>query len=301
LNTPNFNHPLELPGAHPLGQMILPPNYQTLHHDLPGSDNSEFYGDPITDYEFYDLPAGSFEDGMQLGSLPKPFIQTVRYIHRGISPKLLDEYVVLDKRVEKDVFDIHHIVKKSYVIEDHSVARELLPFNGAIKGTFDLLTTPQRVEDTFNVAKVGRRGHMLINLIPLDYAFHHHLIEKKPFDYRIDVRVRKNVMTQITIPELLMSFNIFNLQLRLQILSDFIKNNIEKCLHNISTCENADILLTRRRSLFMWTQMQEELMRIPLVAQEIHEDHPHLFEIWERAMRLGGLLKPESFMHTLEQ
>lgn len=251
---------------------------------MPGMLNEGVLILPSEGVTNYELPTSEqFEEEMQLGTIPSPFRNTVRYIHAGISPRFSNGFVILSSTGT----DIHHIVKRSYVKSDRRVARELLPFNGAVKATYDMLTDPKQEV----VNRYGGMGNMLINLIPLDYSFHHRFIEERPYNHEVRIRLDGDEYA-VTLPELLMSFNIFNLRFRLNPLVDYIYKGKAKCQRDIDGGEETKVVLAQRHNINAWNQMEIELPRIEVVAEEIQEDHPHLYRIWESAVGLRSKYLP---------
>lgn len=263
---PNFTNSSEivLPGYQTEGIYILPSDSVKANMDFPSEMDSDIR--------------------LELSAIPSPFRNTVRYIHEGISPRFSNGYVILSAHG----IDIHHIVKKSYVKSDVKVARELLPFNGAVRATYDMLT------DTSSsmVHRYGAKGNMLINLIPLDYSFHHNFIEERPYDHIVGVRLNGE-HHYVTLPELLMSFNVFNLRFRLNALTNHILRSRQKAEIDVSTTPDSRLGMTQKQNLIAWELMERELPRIEVIAEEIEDEHPHLFEIWMAALGIRGKYVPQ--------
>lgn len=276
-----FNEPYYLP---PLERTrnVLPEHFNRGITILPGNQTNE--------RTRVDLPALDKEYEMQFGVIPAPFKDTIRQIHYGISPRFSNGLVILTNSGG----DIHHIVKRSYVKQSSSVARELLPFNGAVRQTFDILTDIEHRGKNI-VRRYGGQGNMLMNLILLDHSFHHQFIERKPYDHPLDIRF-DNETHVVTVPELLMSFNIFNLRLRFNLLSRIVNKGLENCRQKLATTAGKE-LEAQKAHYYAWESMMLELPRIPIIAQEIQEDHPILFAIWQSALGPAFFRQfPESFI-----
>lgn len=149
-----------------------------------------------------------------------------------------------------------------------------------------MLTHPNP-ETAQDVSRYGGQGNMLINLIPLDYSFHHTFIEQRDYDHSVIVRLDGEDFI-VTLPELLMSFNIFNLRFREQALVDYVGRMSEKCAQDVEKMAESQQLQAQRQNLNAWNQIALELPRIDIIAAEIEEEHPHLFDIWEAAIGHRG-------------
>lgn len=272
-----YNEPLLLPGAvtNP-ARYKLPSELIRYPLELPTLEELpvKYELPQIEDSSEAFLPGLEHRDKLELSSIPAPYRNTVRYIHSGISPRFSNGYLILSSNGR----DIHHIVKRSYVQAGMDYARDLLPFNGAIKQTFDMMLRQHR-----SAPKSGN-GNLLINLIPLDYSFHHRFIEERPYDH--SVRVRFHGENHVfTLPELLMGFNIFNLNLRFDRLWQFIERGLVKAQESAQIYKDSEFIPPESRNVFRdvasWEQMLIELPRIPIVAEEIQADHPILYSIWE--------------------
>jgi hypothetical protein len=294
MNHQVFNTPQDFPAAIKSRKYLPPLTTDTF---IDPNFFSDFYALPGSEFQIIDLPGYAIETEMQLSSIPRPYAKTVRYVHSGISPRFSEGEILLDSTGA----DIHHILKKSYVKADPATAREKLPFNGAVRKTFDLLTTPQSEEEAYVVARLGGRGHMLMNLIPLEYSFHHIFIEMRPYDHIVRIRLDKNKEAKVSIPELLMSFTIFNLSLRMPYLEKFLQANKEKTIQDLNTLEDGKPKLVQQYHLSAWNQMLRELPLIKGMAAEIKMEHPLLYIIWRGALELGGITEAASKMPIIEQ
>lgn len=252
---------------------------------LPGVDEEESFA-PAQD-SGYEINDPSLEDlEMELQRIPGPLRKTIRYIHSGISPKISQGVIFVTPRAG----DLHHIVKRSYIRNGLPYVIANLPFNGAVRQTF--LEMCRDVSDL----------NLLINIIPLDYAFHHTYVEERPYHHTVDLKLAEDKHC-FTLPEILMAFNIFNLNARLSYLESFIENGLEQNLltvHQLEYGEENDsnrlLLKTESTHVRAWQRMLLELHRIPIVAEEIQRDHVELFLLWQKAVgNLAYVLTPSMY------
>jgi len=281
LNLEGFNHDnLTFPSAdiNP-ARYKLPPILIRSSLELPAPDliPPEYYLPQIEEPQPEVLPALETEVDFELSRIPGPYRETVKLIHRGISPMVANGFVYLST----DGSDIHHIVKRSTLLTGLDYARAFLPFNGAVKQTFEMLMSnspgmPKWVS-----------GNLLINFIPLDYSFHHKFIEERPYDHTVFVKFR-NERHPFTLPEILMAFAVFNLESRLSVLTNFVQKRHDKIQPIAEAIEQQEFVDPTQRNIpkdyAMWQRIQIEIPRIPVIADELRADHPILFEIWKAAL-----------------
>jgi len=271
---------LTLPGAdtNP-ARYKLPPTLIRSSFEFPSVEEipPEYYLPQQEERIQIELPPLEEESGMELSRIPGPYRETVKFIHRGISPMVANGFVYLST----DGSDIHHIVKRATLLSGLDYTRAFLPFNGAVRQTFEMLMTSNQGMPKWV------SGNLLINFIPLDYSFHHKFIEERPYDHTVFVRYR-NERHAFTLPEILMAFAVFNLESRLSMLTNFVQRRHDRIQPIAEALTQQECIDPMQRNVpkdyAMWQRILIEIPRIPVVADELRADYPILFSIWEAAL-----------------
>ena len=255
-----------------------------LNKSLPGIWRSPIiselgYIEPMVDSipnESVVLPSTELVERMEL-QIPQPYSQLVWFIHEGIVPTIENGYLT---SVERGI-DIHHIIRRSVVKKDRVTSVNKFPFNGTIRPLIEDLVSSKTPLHSI----LGCHGHMLINLIPLDFNFHHNYVEKSSQTDPIIIGILgTHRHISATLPEILMAFNIFNIYLRRVATRRFIE---EKILDIEDSLEQKIMLRQRKllkEQLDIWVQLAMEFDDILEVANEIKDENPLLYAAWQNAI-----------------